>query len=165
MGRRPILPPIRGALAGGKKVTIDFEKAEPHLTPYHNWTREELLNSLRRLRQELMDAEARDLYNKAKKIRREINAVMEAELALPRTWCPTCLNVLHRCRCPKDPTVSRSTNYRRRKKEEWAQAYLAESRAIREAERVRQQEEERLEKKEAEKAERRQARLMRMGRI
>lgn len=124
MARRPILPPRRGTLTGGKKLTIDYERAEEHFTPYHNWTRQMLLDSLRRLRQELQQAEDDGRDSKAKKIRREINSVQEAELALPTTWCPTCLRTLQLCRCPKDPTVSRSTNRRRKLKERAAADHI-----------------------------------------
>jgi hypothetical protein len=117
MGQRSILPPIAHSLDGGKKLGLDWDKAEENLTVYHNYTKSQLLQTLHLFRQDLITAEENGRRSKATKIRREINKLQEAELALTHSTCPTCGKYLHRCRCTSDPTVSRSTNYRRRQKE------------------------------------------------
>lgn len=122
MGRaRPVLPPIAHSLDGGKKLGLDWETAEEDLTNYHNYTREELLLQLRNRRLDLLDAEAEGRESKAKKLRRRINQLQEAELALHRTWCPTCSLSLRDCKCPSDPFAEPPKRKRMTKRRKFAQ--------------------------------------------
>jgi hypothetical protein len=117
MGRKTILPPIAHSLDGAKKLGLDWDKAEENLTVYHNYTKSQIIRTLRLFRNDLAQAEADGRRSKATKIRREINKLLEADLAIYHSTCPSCGLYSHRCRCTSDPTVSRSTNWRRKQKE------------------------------------------------
>jgi len=138
MGQKRVLPPIRGQLDGGKKLGLDWEKVEDNLafTPHHKWSEAELTKTLRLRRQELQQAEEAGRSSKAIKIRREINQLLEVDLAISHSTCPTCHLYLHRCKCLADPTVSRSTNRRRRIKAEAASQHILDSLAIAEEARL-----------------------------
>lgn len=87
----------KAAKVGGKKLEIDWERIEDS---YNHRLNLQLNNrALARLRRELIAAEALG-QNKAKKLRREINGLLEQNLAIGATWCQGCLNYLHNCRCP-----------------------------------------------------------------
>ena len=83
--------------AGSKKLGIDMEKID--LSYNHRERAEENIDALRNLRLALIEAERDGRYAKAKKLRREINAHLEEGLYLNHSFCGSCLNVLHRCRC------------------------------------------------------------------
>ena len=96
MGHRPILPPIRNALKGGKKLGIDWDNVEPS----YNHRGNDELNLLTRLRKELNAAEAAGRYSAAKKLRRKISQAQEDQLGITHSWCGGCINYLHNCTCP-----------------------------------------------------------------
>jgi hypothetical protein len=138
MGQKRVLPPIPHSLDGAKKLGLDWERVEDNLayTPHHKWTAVELTKTLRLRRQELQEAEEAGRMSKATKLRREINQLLEVDLALTHSTCPTCFRYLHRCKCPSDPTVSRSTNRRRKMKSEAASQHILDSLAIAEEARL-----------------------------
>src|SRR4051812_11652482 len=82
---------------GSKKLEIDFEKIDDSYN--HRLNNDLNFETLSHLRQELIYAETNGRDSKAKKIRRQINQLLEEGLALQATWCGTCKQVLHRCRC------------------------------------------------------------------
>ena len=106
----------------GKKLGLDWEVVEPSYN--HRANDRYNLEDLGRLRRELREAEEQGRDSAAKKIRRELNKQLEQGLALHATWCGGCGNYLHRCKCRKMPEVSKSTEYRRRKKEAEARKYV-----------------------------------------
>jgi len=85
--------------AGSKPLEIDWDRIDDS----YNHRANDQLNrlELKTLRQDLIDAEARGAYSKVRKIRRAISHLLEANLAISATWCNTCLNYLHRCKCPR----------------------------------------------------------------
>jgi hypothetical protein len=96
---RPQRPFIgKAKKVGGKKLEIDWERIEESYN--HKLNMQINNNSLAQLRQERIEAEEAG-RPKAKKIRREINHLLEANLALHATWCYGCLNYLHNCKCEK----------------------------------------------------------------
>lgn len=106
----------------GKKLELDWEAVEPSYN--HRANDRYNLESLGSLRRELRAAEEDGRHSAAKKIRRELNKQLEQGLALHATWCGGCGNYLHRCKCRKMPEVSRSTEWRRKKKAEEAKGYV-----------------------------------------
>lgn len=106
---------------GSKKLGIDWDRVEPSYN--HQGNDRDNLDILRNLRYNLLLAEQAGKQSAANRIRREINHVMENELAISSSPCGTCFQVLHNCRC-EDRKVSRSTVYRRRKKEEAQKAAI-----------------------------------------
>jgi hypothetical protein len=82
---------------GSKKLGLDFDR----LNPSDNLRQDHLDNSRRQqvLTAELQRAEREGKYSKAKKMRRLLNQALEEALWLRSTWCQTCLNVLHNCKC------------------------------------------------------------------
>lgn len=103
---------------GSKKLEIDWEAVEESWN--HRFNIQLNNRALKRLRVELIDAEARGL-SKAKKIRREINSLLEQNLALGCTWCRGCLNYLHNCKCPPlERGIHHNTIRARKRKEERA---------------------------------------------
>ena len=111
---------------GGKKLEIDWERIEES---YNHRLNMKLNNSqLAQLRQELIEAETAG-RPKARKIRREINQLLEANLALHTTWCYGCLNYLHNCKCEK-------TEERRKKDRDRKRIVRREAREIRNIERM-----------------------------
>lgn len=104
MSRPASLPPQRPFIgknnkAGSKKIELNLDQAEERQYGSHRLTADIHLETLGRLRRELRDAEERGL-KKAHKIRREINATLEAGLYTQGTFCPSCGLHLHRCKCP-----------------------------------------------------------------
>ena len=87
----------KAAKAGGKKLEIDWERIDDSYN--HRFNMDLNNRQLAQLRQELIQLEARGAA-KAKKVRREINSLLEQNLALHATWCNGCMNYLHNCRCP-----------------------------------------------------------------
>ena len=82
--------------AGGKKLEIDWERIDDSYN--HKLNMEVNNRQLAQLRLELQEAEA--LHRpKARKIRREINSLLEQNLAIHATWCNGCMNYLHNCKC------------------------------------------------------------------
>jgi hypothetical protein len=86
-------------LRGGLKAGFDFERDK--LEPSNNH-RQEIINitdDLRNLTRLLRQKEQEGRWSKARKIRREINRLHEAELYITHSWCGGCKNYLHNCQC------------------------------------------------------------------
>jgi hypothetical protein len=83
--------------AGSKKLGLDLEKI-----PESTNLREQILENaeeLRWLRIEMVRAENDGRRSAAKKLRRQINQELEAQLYLHSSWCLGCNNVAHNCQC------------------------------------------------------------------
>ena len=83
--------------AGSQKLGLDMDRIE--LSNAHRTRMNENIDSLRFLRLQLSTAEQMGRYSKAKKLRREINQLLEEGLYLTHSFCGGCLNVLHNCHC------------------------------------------------------------------
>jgi hypothetical protein len=83
--------------AGSQKLGIDMEKIDFSFN--HKARDEENRDCLLTLRLQLQTAEQMGRYSKARKIRREINQLLEEGLYLTHSFCGGCLNVLHNCKC------------------------------------------------------------------
>lgn len=91
-------PFVRRTDREGKKLELDFEIIE--FSNNHKLNAEMNLESLHDLRLQLVAAEKAGKHSKSKKIRREINRIMENQLYIEYSWCGGCLNYLHQCQCP-----------------------------------------------------------------
>jgi hypothetical protein len=94
---------MRKKRADGKKIGIDWARAEQSLSGHH--VTDEILNGniMNVAQKQLQDAIREGRDSSAKKLRRAINAALEARLAIRSSWCPTCLQYLAQCTCPKAP--------------------------------------------------------------
>lgn len=92
-----VIRPIPRGKPTGQKLGLDMERID--LSFNHRSRAEENIDTLHNLRLELIDAERTDRYSKAKKLRREINHLLEEGLYLTHSFCGSCQNVLHRCHC------------------------------------------------------------------
>lgn len=105
---------------GSQKLGIDWEKVQPSYN--HRFENDMNLNTLQRLRRDLWEAEEVNgpQSSKARKIRRLINQELEQGLAIQTTWCGSCKQVLHRCRCKSRAQVLQPRK-KSREKQEWVQ--------------------------------------------
>jgi len=76
---------------------LDMERID--LSYNHRAREAENREALTNLRLDLIDAEMNGRYSKAKKLRREINQLLEEGIYLTHSWCLGCDNVLHNCKC------------------------------------------------------------------
>jgi len=85
---------------GSKKLGLDLDR----MNPSDNLVQDHLDNSRRQqyFTAELQRAEREGKYSKAKKMRRLLNQALEEALWLRSTWCQSCLNVLHNCKCKRE---------------------------------------------------------------
>lgn len=110
---------------GAQKLGIDWDRVEPS----YNHKLNHAINHdyLTQLRLDLAYAIDNGLKSKEKKVRREINRMLEDELSIEHTWCGGCLRDFYNCRCrglrpPSDP------NHRRRLARKIAKAEAAKAR-------------------------------------
>lgn len=83
--------------AGSKPLEIDWDRIDDSYNHRANDYYNRL--ELKTLRNDLADAEARGAYSKARKVRREISRLLEANLALSATFCQGDMAHLSRCKC------------------------------------------------------------------
>jgi hypothetical protein len=110
---------------GSKPIELDYDRLDR--SENHNFNSQLNLIELQNLRRELNAAEARGAHSKVKKLRREINRQLEQGLYIQGTFCGTCANVLHRCRCKgldKIITPSRKKRIEKAQKEAAATAIV-----------------------------------------
>ena len=83
--------------AGSKKLGLDMDRIDDSYN--HKARIAENQDDMTHLRLQLISAEAHDRYSAAKRIRRELNRLLEESLYLTHSWCLGCNNVLHNCQC------------------------------------------------------------------
>lgn len=85
----------------GSKAEVRWDALEANevLSGQHNWDDVNAAQQLARSLPLLARLEEDGRYSKARKIRKEINLQEDARWAVRSSWCPTCLNVFHNCKC------------------------------------------------------------------
>lgn len=95
---------MRKKRADGKKVGINWDMADKSLSGRHRTDEMANANIMNVAQELLQDAIREGRDSSAKKLRRAINAALEARLAIRSSWCPSCLQYLSDCTCPKVPS-------------------------------------------------------------